>query len=381
MSFLHANLSHFKQDLEELLTTFTPHSKRIYIVGGAVRDILLGVQPKELDIEIYDINPEQFEILAKQLDAKGVGKSFFVYKWKNFDLSLPRIESKISPTHQGFRVALCNDEKKASFRRDFTMNALMLNVLNGEILDFWGGIKDIERKIVRYIDKKKFCEDSLRALRGIQFASRFGFIIEKNTLHVMKNLDISNLSKTRVFWELEKLFNALYPEIGLLLGYKIDLWKKIFAIEFDFDSLFMVAQEIKIMKQYALKHLEIYIFLYVFINRLKLDMKKILILLEAPKRYYTILTNSPYLKLPLSDKELLELSIDLPLKNWVGICQKDLEARAKELHIYENKFSGGVTAQEIIKEGFKGKDIAQMIRERKLEKIEKLTCKKSALTK
>lgn len=376
MSLLPQNLAHFQDDLKELLALLAPLTKRIYVVGGAVRDVILGKKPKEIDIEVYDISPSQLQELAKILNAKGVGKSFFVYKWRNFDISLPRLESKIANTHQGFEVTLCNDEKKASFRRDFTMNALMLDVLSGKILDFWGGREDIEKKSICYIDKEKFSEDSLRVLRGIQFASRLGFMIEKNTLHVMKNLSLKNLSQTRIFWELEKFFNAPFVELGVLLGYKINLWNRLFSVQVSFDDIFSIATEIKTMNQCAPNHLKKYTFLYVFVSRLNLDMKKTLQKLNAPKNYHKILLNSPYIKAPISDKMLLKLAIDMPLKNWVGICQQKLVKRAKSLNIYEEKFNANITSKEVIKDGFTGKDIGKEIRRRKLEKIYSLTCKK-----
>lgn len=375
MSFLHKNLTHFKEDLEQLLELFVPYSRRIYIVGGAIRDILLNITPLELDIEIYDIEPQKFEVLAKKIGAIGVGKSFFVYKWRNFDISLPRIERKIANSHQGFKVALCNDEKEASFRRDFTMNSLMLNVFSGEILDFWGGKKDIQCKTIRYINKEKFSEDSLRVLRGIQFASRFGFMIDKKCLHVMQSIDLENLSPTRIFWELEKFFCSCFIELGTLLGFKIALWDKLFKTSLSFEEVFQIANEIKKMRLYAPTHLKRYIFLYIFVNELKLDMKSILNTIQAPKHYYTNLLSSPYLKLPISDKKLLKISLDMPLKHWVGICQNGLIQRAKELDIYEAKFHGGIFSKDVIKDGFKGAKISKEIRRRKEEKILEIVSK------
>ena len=80
-------------ELQEIINFLKPYTKRAYLVGGATRDILMSKTPMDFDIEIYDIEYNQFKILMQKLGAKGVGKSFFVYKYKNFDLSHPRTES------------------------------------------------------------------------------------------------------------------------------------------------------------------------------------------------------------------------------------------------------------------------------------------------
>ena len=201
-------MKNLKNDLEYLKNFFAPYTCRVYLVGGCVRDEILGKTAKEYDLEVYDIDPETFDKLMKKLGAKGVGKSFFVYKWKNFDIALPRIESKISKGHRGFKVSITQDEKEASKRRDFTMNALMKNIYTGKILDFWGGINDIKRKLIRHINDKTFIEDSLRVLRAMQFASRLKFKVDKKTIKLCKSIDLSDLTKERIYMEFEKMFKS-----------------------------------------------------------------------------------------------------------------------------------------------------------------------------
>lgn len=352
--------------LEELKKLLNPHTKKAYLVGGGVRDIILGKTPKDLDIEIYDIKPSKFNALALKWGAVGVGKSFFVYKWKDLDLSLPRTERKIAPTHQGFDVEFCNDEKKASSRRDFTMNALMLDIFSNQLKDFWGGIKDIENKTIRLIDEEKFSEDALRVLRGARFASQLGFVIEKNTLEVMNKINLKELSHQRIFWEFEKIFLSFYPEIGMLNLHKLGVFKKLFNLEIDFQKMFDICEKIRKFYPYKTNSLHEYIVLYIFTHELKLDLKSFLNALNTPKSYFKML-KAPYKLLPISDEELLNISLDLPLKNWVGICQKDLVKRAKDLHVYEKEFRGGVLVEDVINDGFSGADIKkELLRRRKL---------------
>ena len=140
------------KDLEYLKNFFGPYTNRVYLVGGCVRDEILGKSIKEYDLEVYDIDPETFDKLMKKLGAKGVGKSFFVYKWKNFDIALPRIESKIAKGHRGFKVSITQDEKEASKRRDFTINAIGYDVKNKQILDPYHGRADLEKKLLNGIN-------------------------------------------------------------------------------------------------------------------------------------------------------------------------------------------------------------------------------------
>ncbi|MGM0623570.1 MAG: CCA tRNA nucleotidyltransferase, partial [Campylobacterota bacterium] len=89
-------------------------------MGGAVRDALLGRPCHDFDLEIHGCSPKEFDALMRALGAKGVGKSFFVYKYKDIDIALPRTEKKIATGHRGFTVDLARGTKQASMRRDFT---------------------------------------------------------------------------------------------------------------------------------------------------------------------------------------------------------------------------------------------------------------------
>lgn len=360
----HLQLEEFEA-LKKLLSSYT---SRAYLVGGCVRDILLKKTPKDFDIELYDMDEKKMIHLAKSIGAVGVGKSFFVYKYNQFDLSLPRVESKTNPTHQGFEVSICQDEKLASQRRDFTMNALMIDIFSGELKDFWGGVKDIKKKHIALIHETKFKEDSLRVLRGVRFAAQLGFVIEKNTAFCMKNMDLDEISKDRIFWELEKIFVSQYPSWGLLNLYNLGILKTIFSFHGDFKTLFNVAKKMDRFYKYQTKNLKPYIFLYVLVNELNLDMKSTLLNLHAPKRYMKYLLNSPYL-VGVSDFELLNISLDTPLCEWVGICQKGLKKKAQKFGVWDRVFQSKIFSKDVINDGFKKEGIAKEIKRRKIVEI------------
>lgn len=189
------------------------------VVGGFVRDKLLGATSKDIDIEVYGIAEDRLKALLQSFGPVDlVGESFAVFKVAGIDVSLPRKESKVAPGHKGFTVEYDPDLsfEEASRRRDFTVNALALDPLTGEILDAHGGQKDLKDKILRAVDAKTFADDPLRALRAVQFAARFEFEIEGETQELCKSLNLKELSPERIGEEWKKLLiKAEKPSIGL----------------------------------------------------------------------------------------------------------------------------------------------------------------------
>jgi tRNA nucleotidyltransferase (CCA-adding enzyme) len=172
-----------------------PALSRAYLVGGCVRDALLGIAHKDFDLEVYGVS---YEALARELGARGrvdlVGKSFGVIKFSSqqggqWDFSLPRRDSKMAAGHKGFQVEFDPNisPKDAASRRDFTVNALMFDPRTGEYLDFFGGGEDLENKILRHTSAA-FAEDPLRVLRGMQFAARFDLTPAPETVALCRSI-------------------------------------------------------------------------------------------------------------------------------------------------------------------------------------------------
>jgi len=345
-------------ELDFFRLLFAPFSKRIYLVGGCVRDALLGREIYDYDIEVYDIKPAKFDELMTSIKASGVGKSYFIYKYKNYDLGLPRSESKTGNSHKDFAVSYINDPSLASLRRDFTVNAMMMNIFNGEILDFHGGKKDLERKTLRHIDSEKFKEDPLRVLRGVQFSARLGFSIANETLDLMKTLDLAHLSKDRINTELIKFFRSEHLEKGAFYLFKLSLFKEIFGVQICKNDEFLF--ELKSARNFVDDER---LFLYMLFGKFELDAKEILEKMRLPKSYFSIL-KEPFFKDMPSDKELLQIALNMPLKSWLGAYNKERIERAKELGVYESKFDAKVDVREILAAGFKNEMIAAEIKRR-----------------
>lgn len=185
-----------------------------YIVGGSVRDALMGKESKDVDIEVYHGTPEQIaRSLRKIGQVDEVGKSFGVLKIRigneDFDVSLPRKDSKKGDGHRGFTVEVTPELSlyEATARRDFTINALMYSHKHGFIIDQHGGLKDLERKELRHVSEA-FDEDPLRVLRGVQMSSRFGMDLHPSTIEKAQTLKngFSELATERVQIEFEKLY-------------------------------------------------------------------------------------------------------------------------------------------------------------------------------
>ena len=137
-----------------------------------------------------------------------MGKSFGIYGIKGYslDIALPRTERPIGSGHRDFEVKTDPyiGTFEASKRRDFTINALMENVLTGEIIDHFSGQNDLKEGVIRHIDDNTFRDDALRVLRAAQFAARFNFTIADETIWLCKTIDLSTLSCERIMLEMKK---------------------------------------------------------------------------------------------------------------------------------------------------------------------------------
>jgi tRNA nucleotidyltransferase (CCA-adding enzyme) len=260
----------------ELSSAIRERGGRAMLVGGCVRDELMGLDPKDWDLEVYGVEAgelrELLEAFANGIDADdgvgipdddaagqrlrtgasavrggplvAVGEAFAVYKLGNdLDVSIPRRERKTGKGHRGFAIEGDPEMsfEEASRRRDFTINAILQDPLTGEIVDSFNGRDDIEKKIIRHVSNETFAEDSLRVLRAAQFAARFEFDIAPETVEICKKIDVTDLPKERIWGEFEKiLLRADKPSIGLRWLYELDVVEQIFP---ELKSLVAVPQE------------------------------------------------------------------------------------------------------------------------------------------
>lgn len=220
---------------------------RALLVGGCVRDQLMNRAPKDWDVEVYGVAPATLRALLEKLGrVDAVGEAFTVYKLgADLDVSLPRRERKTGRGHRGFVIE--GDPQmtveEAARRRDFTINAILLDPLTGEIIDPYGGRADIDQRILRAVAPDTFIEDSLRVLRAAQFAARFEFAVEPNTFDLCRSIDLTDLPRERIWGEMEKLLlRARWPSIGLKLMYELGVMRQLFP---ELQALVGVPQELE----------------------------------------------------------------------------------------------------------------------------------------
>ncbi len=204
----------------------TPGLERSYLVGGCVRDWLLGVPVADFDIEVYGIAyGDLAAVLSRHGRADSVGKSFGVVKLTHpsgqvWDFSVPRRDSKRGPGHKGFDIEFDPDlnPTEASARRDFTINSMLWDPRNGEVIDPHGGRADLRARILRHTSAA-FPEDPLRVLRGMQFAGRFRLRAAPETLDLCRSIrsSFAELAVERVREEwLKWATRSMQPSQGLV---------------------------------------------------------------------------------------------------------------------------------------------------------------------
>jgi tRNA nucleotidyltransferase (CCA-adding enzyme) len=209
------------------------------LVGGVVRDSLLGFRSGDFDFEVYGISADRLApmlhaLSPQQMDT--VGASFGVLKAKfgdiEIDVAIPRIDSKAGSGHRGFEVmgdpSLPPEE--AARRRDFTVNALSMDPLTGEIFDFFDGRADLERRVLRATDPTLFRHDPLRVLRAVQLAARLDFSVESGTIDLCREMvrepEFVSLPSSRIGDEWRKLLlKSRRPSVGLNVGLEVGAWQ------------------------------------------------------------------------------------------------------------------------------------------------------------
>jgi tRNA nucleotidyltransferase (CCA-adding enzyme) len=208
---------------------------RAWIVGGVVRDGLMGVESKDHDIEVHGLEISALRPLLEKLGTvNAIGKSFGVFKLNigdlDCDVSIPRHDNQVGPGHKD--VSIVGNPfmgiESAARRRDLTINAIAYDPLQNEFVDPFGGMRDIERARLVAVDPKTFAEDPLRVLRVVQFAARFGFSVQKDLADLCRKTYLFALPPERIWGEFEKLLlRAPIPSVGWALAGELGVLDKV----------------------------------------------------------------------------------------------------------------------------------------------------------
>lgn len=196
----------------------------LYLVGGAIRDELLGKATHDEDYCVTGITAEKFQEIFPEAHIRG--KAFAVFDLEGKEFAMARTESKQGIGHKEFEITATPQItiEQDLARRDITINAIAKDVLTGEIIDPFNGIQDLKKKIIR-ATTEHFKEDPLRVYRVARFAAQLGFEVEKSTISQMRELkdELDSLSGERVFTELSKALNTKNPSIFFNVLRKADV--------------------------------------------------------------------------------------------------------------------------------------------------------------
>jgi tRNA nucleotidyltransferase (CCA-adding enzyme) len=215
----------------EIATAVRDAGGRAFFVGGWVRDRIMGRTSQNVDIEVFGLPVDRLRSLLEAAGrVEAVGASFQVFKLGDLDVSLPRRDSKSGRGHKGFEVTgdPSMSIEDAARRRDFRVNAILWDPLTEQYGDPFDGRGDIERRVLRVVDPATFTDDSLRALRAIQFAARFGFTLDDEARTLCRSMPLDDLPAERIWGEIEKLLLAPKPSAGLALALELEIVAKLF---------------------------------------------------------------------------------------------------------------------------------------------------------
>jgi len=203
--------------IEGLAERIAESGGRAFFVGGYVRDSLLGREPKDIDIEVYGLEPDTLvEILSTAGRVDLVGRQFGVLRAAGLDVdwTLPRRDS--AGRHPRVAINPHLSFREATRRRDLTVNALLKDVLTGELVDPWGGQADLEKGVLRAPDRSLFVEDPLRFYRVMQLCARLGMTPDPELDSLCAGMEIHTVARERVEEEFNRLWlEAARPSLGL----------------------------------------------------------------------------------------------------------------------------------------------------------------------
>ena len=200
------SINNFSKIEIEILNKLNKYGKG-YIVGGAIRDILLGLKPKDVDFAT-NLPYETLKILFSEYTPKETGKSFGVLRIRinDIDYEIAKFREDIYGKEE--KVTFVDEIKNDLVRRDFTINAMAYNETEG-IIDLYNGQKDIENKVINFVRnaEERIIEDPLRTLRAFRFMSKLNFSLSKNTIEAIKNQKslLKNIPEERITIEFSKL--------------------------------------------------------------------------------------------------------------------------------------------------------------------------------
>lgn len=350
------------KDILELSKIFKQNGKKLYIVGGWVRDHLMGRSPEDIDLATDSLPDETLEFLSDKYSVDLVGKAFgvIILKVGGEDVEIASFRKDGSGRHPEVELGVTiEDDVK---RRDLTISALFYDIDEEKIVDLVGGVDDINNKVIRMVGDPldRINEDQLRVLRVARFASRYNFDIDdKTSIAIQKNSDLSKISKERIVEEFLKAFKK-NPSFKLFLDIitKFNIWNQIFdnlkintnVIETN-DIVLYLANLLRLNDSDDLERLTD---IYKWNSNIK-DQVKFLVSLNDFKPELV----TEYFK----EKKRIKITNDIILK-FLDLSETKNEIIKKFL-----QYTPTVKAVDLMKLGFKGEKLGSEIKRLEIEKF------------
>jgi tRNA nucleotidyltransferase/poly(A) polymerase len=367
------------QSVKDLHKLFAANGKKLYLVGGSVRDFLTGDKPKDFDLATDALPDEVLEILGDKFRTNLQGKAFGVVVVYTKDqpegMEIATFREDVSKGRNPevkLGVTIEDDVK----RRDLTYNALFFDLDTNEIVDLTGGRKDLEDGITRMVGDpfERFDEDSLRILRAFRFASRYNHPLDKDTEEAiikrgqLQNIDpetgdMKRISQERIWEEMIKAKKqAKDYNYYLSLFTKYNMWGEVFpGVKINTKQVLSKNFIILIANLFldnSTDKLEVKL-----VQDFKIDgetAKKVVFLLE-------LLNLTPEVVLDTYRKKTSCSIDDSTILEWLEVTGNESNTLIKFL-----EYRPTVSSQDLMDQGFKGRDLGIKIKELEIEKFKNM---------
>lgn len=206
---------------------------KVMLVGGAVRNSLMQKKVNDYDLEVYDISFDELKKLLSKQDEMYVNDKFQTLKIKNIEISMPRVETKLGDAYDDYEITIIEDDdyEKAAQRRDFTINALMYDLNEDCLYDFFNGIEDIKSSTLRFIDEKSYLEDPIRVLRLLKYQATYNLNIDSETLKASQHM------ATKLKHQPHEMVSKLFSDIIVADYFEIEVFLAVLNDYFKVDEL------------------------------------------------------------------------------------------------------------------------------------------------
>jgi tRNA nucleotidyltransferase/poly(A) polymerase len=257
---------HLPPHVKEILDRLGSAGRKAFVVGGAVRDLWLGKEPKDFDL-VSEAMPEEIEkLFPKTLD---VGRSFgimiVVTEAGPVEVARFRADGAYTDSRHPDEIKFSNPDEDAQ-RRDFTINGLFYDPATGKVIDYVGGVEDLQAKRIRAVGDptKRFEEDALRMLRAIRFQAQLGdFELDSALMRAIQQQSsrLSLVSKERITQEMKRIWESAQPSVGLLGLAESGLWQPVFHCASPAKEILCRFDEVKVSYELRFDHADSSLFL------------------------------------------------------------------------------------------------------------------------